>query len=89
MKTRLPQSGPLTYEQIAEEVGRGYTDPDHPMYRWRATERFDEWCDALYHRIPGNRVKVVIGTTVQASRDDRAEDLTLTQRLGHRTFLES
>jgi hypothetical protein len=31
METQLPQSGPLTHEQVAEEVGRGYTDPDHTM----------------------------------------------------------
>jgi hypothetical protein len=52
METPLPQSGPLTHEQVAEEVGRGYTDPNHHMYRWRGTAKFQKWCDALYDRIP-------------------------------------
>jgi hypothetical protein len=61
MKTLLPQSGAWTHEQVAEEIGLGYTDPNHHMYRWRGTAKFQEWCDALYHRIPLSNAKVTPG----------------------------
>jgi hypothetical protein len=80
MKTQLPQSGPLTHEQVAEEVGLGYTDPDHTMYRWRSTAKFEQWCDALYRRIPGSDAKVVIDAAVQVSPDyfGRSDHLVIT-----------
>src|SRR5262249_42764851 len=55
MKARLPQSGPLTYEQVAQEYGRAFTDPDHEMYdaARRGLPAFEQWVDALYPRIAG------------------------------------
>jgi hypothetical protein len=57
METRLPQAGPLTHEQVAQEYGRALTDPAHEMYdaARRGLPAFEKWVDALYARIaPGD-----------------------------------
>jgi hypothetical protein len=43
------------------------------MYRWRSTEKFEQWCDALCRRIPASDAKVVIDAAVQVSPDYLAE----------------
>jgi hypothetical protein len=57
METQDPQAGPLTHEEVAAEVGRAFTDPTHPMYPYRWTEKGEKWADALYRRIPRSEVK--------------------------------
>jgi hypothetical protein len=56
MEMQLPQApAPMTHYEVALEYGRALTDPEHPMYRYRYTEKFNEWADALFARIPRSR----------------------------------
>ena len=42
---------PMTVDEVANEYGRAFTDPQHAMYLYRGTKKFEQWADALYHRI--------------------------------------
>ena len=41
----------MTIDEVANEYGRAFTDPQHAMYLYRGTKKFEQWADALYHRI--------------------------------------
>jgi hypothetical protein len=69
---------PMTHQEVAHEYGRALTDPEHPMYRHRHTEKFKEWADALYARIADSDTRVTRGEVgTRALRDDRASDATV------------
>jgi chromosome segregation ATPase len=38
-------------DEVANEYGRAFTDPQHAMYLYRGTKKFEQWADTLYHRI--------------------------------------
>jgi hypothetical protein len=84
MEAQLPQAGPLTYEQVAEEYGRAFTDPAHEMYdaARRGLPAFEKWVDALYARIAGGDVKVTPGEAVigQPPGDDAGDAI---RKCGH------
>lgn len=78
MEAQVPQAPtPMTHYEVALEYGRALTDPEHPMYRYRYTEKFDEWADALFARIPeGQRQRDSGDMVIGAPPNDPASDRT-------------
>jgi hypothetical protein len=67
--------GPMTHQEVAHEYGRALTDPEHPMYRYRHTETFTEWADALYAMIADSDTRVTRGEIgTRELPEDRAGD---------------